>query len=155
MPYIHQMGDGMERTGEPMDLLRRTIGGYIRHPNAAAALVIAQGPEANSIDAFLAEQNLTVGPNLRTLVIQDAGGLREAVEEGKRLVAEMLPDADKVERQPVPAAHIIVGAVRRLRRLLPGLSANPALGAAMDILVRHGGTAICPRRPRSSAWNIP
>ena len=142
VPYIHQMGDGMERTGEPMDLLRRTIGGYIRHPNTAAALVIAQGPEANNIDAFLAEQNLTVGPNLRTLVIQDAGGLRRAVEEGKRLVAEMLPDADKVERQPVPAAHIIVGMQCGGSDGFSGLSANPALGAAMDILVRHGGTAI-------------
>jgi len=142
VPYVHEMGDGMERTGEAMDLLRRTLGGYIRHANTAAALVIAQGSEANDIHEFLREQRLEVGPTLRTLVIGEAGGLRRTVEEGKRLVAEILPRANAVERQPVSAEHIIVGMQCGGSDGFSGLSANPALGMAMDILVRHGGTAI-------------
>ena len=107
VPYVHQMGHGMERTGEAMDLLRRTIGGYIRHPNTAAALVIAQGYEVNDLDDFLNDQRLEVGPRLKTLVVAEAGGLRKAVEEGKRLVAEMLPLANQATRQTASAEHIM------------------------------------------------
>ena len=142
VPYVHQMGHGMERTGEAMDLLRRTIGGYIRHPNTAAALVIAQGYEVNDLDDFLNDQRLEVGPRLKTLVVAEAGGLRKAVEEGKRLVAEMLPLANQATRQTASAEHIMVGMQCGGSDGFSGLSANPALGAAMDILVSHGGTAI-------------
>jgi altronate hydrolase len=142
VPFVHEMGDGMERSGEPMALLRRTIGGYMRHANTGAALLIAQGDEVNDIEGFLLEQGLRAGPRLRTLVIRDLGGLRRAVEEGKRLVQEMLPLANEARRQPVSAEHIMVGMQCGGSDGFSGLSANPALGVAMDILVRHGGTAI-------------
>ncbi len=142
VPFVHEMGDGMERSGEPMALLRRTIGGYMRHPNTGAALLIAQGDETNDIESFLLEQGLREGPRLRTLVIRDLGGLRRAVEEGKRLIAEMLPLANDATRQTVSAEHIMVGMQCGGSDGFSGLSANPALGVAMDILVRHGGTAI-------------
>ena len=142
VPYVHEMGDGMERSGEPMDLLRRTIGGYMRHANTAAALLIAQGNEVNDIAGFLASQGLQEGLALRTLVIQDLGGLRAAIEEGLRQVQAMLPTANAVRREPVSAEHITIGLQCGGSDGFSGLSANPALGAAMDILVRHGGTAI-------------
>ncbi|MGI4808868.1 MAG: UxaA family hydrolase [Janthinobacterium lividum] len=142
VPYVHEYGDGMERTGEPMDLLRRTIGGYLRHANTGGALLIAQGEEANDIETLLREQGLTEGPLLRTLVIRDLGGLRRAVEEGKRLVSEMLSPANQVTRQPASAEHLTIGMQCGGSDGFSGLSANPALGAAMDILVRHGGTAV-------------
>lgn len=72
LPFVHEIGCGMEATGEPMDLLRRTIAGTIRHPNIAGALVIALGEEHNGLDDFLAHQGLAPGPMLRTLVIQQA-----------------------------------------------------------------------------------
>jgi altronate hydrolase len=142
VPYVHEMGDGMERSGEALALLRRTLAGYIRHANTAAALVIAQGSEVNDLWEFLREQGLAVGPKLKTLVIGEAGGLRRAVEAGKAVVQEMLPAANAVSRQPVSAEHLTIGMQCGGSDGFSGLSANPALGAAMDILVRHGGTAI-------------
>lgn len=142
VPFVHELGCGMEMTGEPMDLLRRTIAGYIRHPNTAGAVVVALGCERNNIWGFLEEQKLQVGPKLQTLVIQDIGGTRKAVDEGVALVSAMLPEANRVTRRPVSAEHITIGLQCGGSDGFSGLSANPALGKAMDIMVRHGGTAI-------------
>lgn len=142
VPYIHEQGAGMERSGEPMDLLRRTLGGYIRHPNTAGALVIALGDEHNDLDDFLAHQQLQTGPMLKTLNIADAGGTRRAIAAGVELVREMLPQAETARREPVSAEHIMIGMQCGGSDGFSGLSANPALGAAMEILIRHGGTAI-------------
>lgn len=142
VPYVHEQGSGMEMSGEPMDLLRRTLGGYIRHPNTAGALVIALGHEHNALPAFLADQGLQPGPMLKTLVIEEAGGTRKAIAAGIGLVAQMLATANAVKREPVSAKHITVGLQCGGSDGFSGLSANPALGAAMEILVRHGGTAI-------------
>ncbi|WP_114470031.1 UxaA family hydrolase [Pseudorhodoferax soli] len=142
VPYIHEQGSGMEKSGEPMDMLRRTLGGYIRHPNTAGALVIALGEEHNELGAFLAHQRLEPGPRLRTLVIQEVGGTRKAIAAGIALVEAMLPLADTARRRSVSAEHIMVGMQCGGSDGFSGLSANPALGAAMEILIRHGGTAI-------------
>jgi altronate hydrolase len=125
-----------------MDLLRRTLSGYIRHPNTAGALVIAQGHEHNALGEFLASTGLQPGSMLRTLVVSEAGGTRKAIETGIGLVEEMLPEANAVKREPVSAEHIMVGLQCGGSDGFSGLSANPALGAAMEILIRHGGTAI-------------
>ncbi len=147
VPYVHEQGDGMERSGEPMDLLRRTLGGYISHANTAAVLLIAQGSETNDLADFLQSQNLQPSPKLRTLVLNDIGGLRRTIEAGKLLLEAMLPDANDVHRQTVSAAHLTIGLQCGGSDGFSGLSANPALGAAMDILVRHGGTAILSETP--------
>jgi altronate hydrolase len=142
VPYVHEMGCGMEMTGEPMDLLRRTIAGHMRHPNTAGALVIALGCERNNIWGFLEQEKLAVGPRLQTLVIQDVGGTAETIAQGKAIIRAMLPEANRVKRVPCSAEHLMVGLQCGGSDGFSGLSANPALGVAMDILVRHGGTAI-------------
>jgi altronate hydrolase len=142
VPYVHEMGCGMEMTGEPMDLLRRTIAGHMRHPNTAGALVIALGCERNNIWGFLEQEKLAVGPLLQTLVIQDAGGMAETIAKGRDIVRSMLPEANRIERVPCSAEHLMVGLQCGGSDGFSGLSANPALGVAMDILVRNGGTAI-------------
>ncbi|CAM3460910.1 altronate dehydratase family protein [Polaromonas hydrogenivorans] len=142
VPYVHEMGCGMEMTGEPMDLLRRTIAGHIRHPNTAGALVIALGCERNNIWGFLEQEKLVVGPKLQTLVIQDAGGMLETIARGKDIIRAMLPEANKIKRVPCSAEHITVGLQCGGSDGFSGLSANPALGVAMDLLVKNGGTAI-------------
>lgn len=141
-PFIHQMGDGMERSGEPMALLRRTLGGYMRNPNTAASLIIAADMESNDLEGFLKEQGLERGPTLRTLVIREEGGLRRSVDAGIALVKDMLPAANAVSRETVSAEYLTIGMQCGGSDGFSGLSANPALGAAMDILVRHGGTPI-------------
>ena len=147
VPYIHEQGAGMERSGEPMTVLRRTLGGYIRHVNTGAALVIAFGDETNNLDDLLADQQLTEGPCLRRLVVQDVGGTRAAIAQGIEMVKDMLLLANRVQRESVSAEHICIGMQCGGSDGFSGLSANPALGVAMDTLIRHGGTAILSETP--------
>ncbi|MBU9363457.1 UxaA family hydrolase [Burkholderia multivorans] len=141
-PFAHEHGAGMELSGEPMQLLRRTIGGYVSHANTAGALLVCAEGEANGLEAFLGDQQLVAGPMLRTLDIGAAGGTRAAIARGVEMVREMLPAANVAEREPVSVGHIKVGLQCGGSDGFSGLSANPALGVAMEILIRHGGTAI-------------
>lgn len=138
----HGLGCAMEMTGEPMAILRRTLGGYIRHPNMAAAVVVGLGCERNPITELFADERLAEGPLLRALVMQESGGTRKSIEAGIAAVREMLPEVDRVIRQPVPASHIVVGLQCGGSDGFSSITANPALGAAVDILARHGGTGI-------------
>lgn len=140
--FAHDQGAGMELGGEPMAMLRRTLGGTIRNANTAAALVVAYGEEENELQAFLQDQRLEPGPALRTLVIREAGGSRKAVDAGIAIVRDLLPEADRVQREPVSAEHITVGMQCGGSDGFSGLSANPALGRAMELLIENGGTAI-------------
>ena len=145
--FSQSLGCGMEMTGEPMALLRRTIAGYARHANLAGGLVIGLGCERNQVGELLAEQNLTPGSRLRTLIMQESGGTRKTIEAGIAAVKDMLPEANRSRRQTVPASHISVGLQCGGSDGFSSITANPALGAAMDILVRHGGTAILSETP--------
>ena len=145
--FAHGTGCGMEQTGEPMDLLRRTLGGYARHANIAGCLVVGLGCERNLVSSFLKEQALEPNARLRAFVMQETGGTRKTIEAGIAAVKEMLPDANRVTRTRVPASHITVGLQCGGSDGFSSITANPALGAAMDLLVRHGGTAILSETP--------
>ena len=147
VPFVHEQGCGMEMTGEPMDLLRRTLAGYIRHPNMVGALVCSLGCERNSLGRFFEEQSLATGKMLATVTMQQVGGTAAAIAEGKKAVFDMLEEANKVSREPCPVEHISIGLQCGGSDGFSGLSANPALGKAVDILVRHGGTAILSETP--------
>jgi altronate hydrolase len=147
VPFVHEQGCGMEMTGEPMDLLRRTLAGYIRHPNMAGALVVALGCERNNLAQFFQEQSLASGKMLKAITMQEAGGTKAAIDMGKAAIREMLTEADKVQREPCSAEHISIGLQCGGSDGFSGLSANPALGKAMDILVKNGGTAILSETP--------
>jgi len=143
----HGSGCGMDTHGEGMKILRRTLGGYARHPNMAGVLMIGLGCEANQISSLLGAENLSEGPLLQTFSIQDTGGTAKTIAHGIGLVKAMLPHANQVTRQPVPASHITVGLQCGGSDGYSGITANPALGAAVDLLVRHGGTAILSETP--------
>ena len=145
--FTHSSGCGMELSGEPMDLLRRTLAGYIRHANFAAVLVVGLGCERNQIDKLFGAEKLSAGTKLRSFVMQDTGGTRKTIEAGIAAVQELLPEANRVERVPVSASHISVGLQCGGSDSFSSITANPALGAAMDILVRHGGTAVLSETP--------
>src|SRR4029450_3971009 len=138
----HGSGCGMDTRGDGMKLLRRTLGGYARHANFAGVLVVGLGCEANQISSLFGAENLQEGPLLRTFSIQDTGGTSKTIAHGIDIGREMLPHADAVTRQPVPASHITVGLQCGGSDGYSGITANPALGAAVDLLVRHGGTAV-------------
>src|SRR5947199_1209728 len=137
----------MDTHGEGMQLLRRTLGGYARHVNFAGVLVVGLGCEANQISALFGAERLEEGPLLRTFSIQDTGGTARTIADGVAMIDEMLPHANAVNRKPVPASHIIVGLQCGGSDGYSGITANPALGAAVDLLVRHGGTAILSETP--------
>jgi arabinonate dehydratase len=143
----HKSGCGMASEGEATDMLRRTIAGYARHPNFYSTQIVGLGCEANQINALLASQQLKRSDKLGAFTIQEKGGTRKAVENGIARVKEMLPEANKVQREPVPASHLMLGLQCGGSDGYSGISANPALGAAVDLLVRHGGTAILSETP--------
>lgn len=145
--FAHALGCGMEMTGEPMDLLHRTLAGYIRHPNVAASLVMGLGCERCQIGGLLGTQKLAPGPTLRTMVMQEAGGTRQSIEAGIEVVKELLVEANKCERETVPASHISVGLQCGGSDGFSSITANPALGTAVEILSRHGGTGILSETP--------
>jgi altronate hydrolase len=130
-----------------MQILRRTLAGYARHANMAGVLMIGLGCEANQISSLLGAEKLEEGPLLQTFSIQDTGGTAKTIAHGIELVKAMLPHANQVTRQPVPASHITVGLQCGGSDGYSGITANPALGAAVDLLVRHGGTAILSETP--------
>jgi altronate hydrolase len=143
----HSSGCGMDTAGEGMELLRRTLSGYARHANFAGVLVIGLGCEANQMDALFFTQGMKEGAHLRAMTIQDKGGTAKAVAEGIAIVKEMLPAANQVKRETVPASHIMVGLQCGGSDGYSGITANPALGAAVDLLVRNGGTGILSETP--------
>ena len=143
----HGSGCGMDAGGEGIDVLRRTIAGYATHPNIAGVLLVGLGCEANGMGALITARRLQEGTRLATLNIQDIGGTRRCIDEGAALIEAMLPWANEVERVDVPASELIVGLQCGGSDGYSGITANPALGAAVDLLVRHGGTAVLSETP--------
>ena len=143
----HGMGCATDSDGEELQVLRRTLGGYARHPNFAAVLVVGLGCETNQIQGLVAQEGLQEGARLLTFNIQDTGGTAKTVARGVELITGLLPEANRVRRRPVPASHLVVGLQCGGSDGYSGISANPALGAAVDRLVRHGGTAILSETP--------
>jgi altronate hydrolase len=140
----HKTGCGMASDGEAADILRRTIAGYARHPNFFSSQLVGLGCEANQVNVLIASQKLK---KQNAFTIQEKGGTRKAVETGIARIKEILPEANKVQRVPVPASHLILGLQCGGSDGYSGISANPALGAAVDLLVRNGGTAILSETP--------
>jgi altronate hydrolase len=143
----HTSGCGMDVSGEGMAVLRRTLAGYARHANFAGVLIIGLGCEGNQMDALFFTQGLQQGPLLRAMTIQDQGGTAKTVQQGIEAIREMLPLANDVRRETVPASHIVVGLQCGGSDGYSGITANPALGAAVDLLVENGGTAILSETP--------
>jgi altronate hydrolase len=135
----HKTGCGMAE-GEPLQLLRRTLAGYARHPNFSHIVVLGLGCEVNQIGAMLKEHNLT--DRIRNMDIQAMGGTRKTVEAGTDFVREVLADANCVRRETVPASELKVALQCGGSDGYSGISANPALGVASDLVVRNGGTVI-------------
>jgi altronate hydrolase len=143
----HGAGCATDSAGEPLQVLRRTLGGYAKHANFAAILVVGLGCETNQISGLMEQESLSTGTQFHTFNIQDTGGTKKTVAHGIELVQWLLEEANKVKREPVGASHITVGLQCGGSDGYSGISANPALGAAVDRLVRHGGTAILSETP--------
>jgi altronate hydrolase len=143
----HQGGCGTSETAEAIDLLRRTLAGYARHPNFAAVIIIGLGCEDNQLAQLFEREGLQAGERLHSLTIQETGGTRATVRASAGLINDLLPAANAVSRQAVPVSRLTIGLQCGGSDGFSALSANPALGVAADILVSRGGTAILSETP--------
>ncbi len=142
----HKTGCGMTN-GEPLRLLRRTLAGYARHANFSHVVAIGLGCEVNELAPMLAEGRLA--GRVRSMDIQEMGGTRKTVEAGIAFVRGVLDEANRVAREPVPASELVVALQCGGSDGYSGITANPALGVASDLLVRNGGTVILSETPET------
>ena len=145
--FVHGTGCGLAAKGEGYEVLERTQWGYAGHPNLAAALLVGLGCEVFQIARLKEKYGLIEGDNFRSMTIQEVGGTKKSIEAGVARIREMLPGANRVKRETIPASEITLALQCGGSDGYSGITANPALGAAADLLVRHGGTAVLSETP--------
>lgn len=145
----HRTGCGQASEGDGIDVLRRTMGGFARHPNFASTFIVGLGCEANQVDQIVTTQRLKMARTMQAFTIQEMGGARKTIERGIAQIRELLPDVNRVVRQPVPASELILALQCGGSDGYSGITANPALGVASDLLVRHGGTVVLSETPET------
>ncbi len=145
--FVHGTGCGMADSGDGFEALQRVMWGYAAHPNHAAVLMVGLGCEMNQIDWLLEAWGLKQGPTFQTMNIQSVAGLRRTVEKGIEKVTAMLPIANQAQRTPCPASELKVALQCGGSDAWSGITANPALGYATDLLVAQGGTGVLAETP--------
>ena len=145
--FVHGTGCGMAGDGEGFEALQRVMWGYAKHPNHAGVLMVGLGCEMNQIDWLLEAYGLKQGPLFQTMNIQNVAGLRRTVEMGIEKVAAMLPLANAQTRTECPASALKVALQCGGSDAWSGITANPALGYATDLLVAQGGTGVLAETP--------
>jgi altronate hydrolase len=146
-PVTHGTGCCVIPGSDGFSFLQRALAGYARNPNVAGVLLVGLGCEGNPIASLMRNMDLKAGHMFHSLDIQASGGTRETVRRGIDAIRNMLATANRVERVPVQADRIILGLECGGSDAFSGISANPALGVAVDILISHGGTAILSETP--------
>lgn len=143
----HDTGCGLVPTSEGAQITLRTLRGYATHPNMAGLLVLGLGCEMIPAGSVLDGQDLRTDLPVRTLVIQETGGIRATVRAGVSAIEEMLPEIGRLHREEAPASELVLGLNCGGSDGFSGITANPALGRASDLLVAQGGTSILAETP--------
>jgi altronate hydrolase len=143
----HKDGCAGGAESEGTQLLRRTIGGYAKHANFGAVVMIGLGCESNQLPRLVTQEGLEAGQRIQTLVMQEVGGTRKTIEAAVARIRELLPVVNNVKRARVPAKHLVLGMQCGGSDGFSAITANPALGVAADLLVQNGGTAILSETP--------
>lgn len=145
--FVHGTGCAMGGDGTGFELLQRVLWGYARNPNVGGVLMAGLGCEMMQIDWLIEAYGLTPGPLFQTMNIQDVGGLRKTVELGIKKIEAMLPEVNKATREVCPASELMVALQCGGSDAWSGVTANPALGYACDLLVAQGGTGVLAETP--------
>ena len=143
----HGGGCAIATDGEGYRYLTRTLAGYALNPNVGGVVMIGLGCETNQIPQLLAAHGLVEGPFLQTMTIQGTGGTRKTIAAGIHAVRGMLDAVAAVPRTTQPLSGLVLALECGGSDGYSGISANPALGHAADLLVRHGGTAVLAETP--------
>lgn len=125
----------------------RMLAQHIQHPNVGAALMIELGCEKTNFAAFKAafgDADLTTrfGKPVARLTIQACGGTQAAIKKGLTILPELLTAANETERQPAPLSALALGVECGGSDAFSGITANPALGFASDLLISTGGRTL-------------
>ncbi|MGA2467399.1 MAG: UxaA family hydrolase [Thermodesulfobacteriota bacterium] len=137
---------GCGQMGEDRMLVKKTLVGFGTNPNVFAVLIVGNGCEQLSPDE-IAQGITPTGKRVEVIVIQNVGGSRKTITLGKRIVKEMLEEAAKLNREPIPLSELILGTECGGSDYTSGLASNPAVGTACDILMAEGGTVILSETP--------
>jgi altronate hydrolase/galactarate dehydratase len=147
VPIVHGTGCGMSGRGEGYALLHRTLQGWARNPNFGGILLVGLGCEVMQVPDLVGQGRMRADGNFRYMTIQAAGGTRATVARGAAILREMAEVANRSVRSPAPASALTVGLQCGGSDGYSGITANPALGHASDLLVAQGGTAILSETP--------
>ncbi|MCZ2343730.1 MAG: altronate dehydratase family protein [Bacteroidales bacterium] len=152
LPIIHRMGCGMQYEGDDHRQLERTLAGFARHPNVAAYILVGLGCEIVQATHLIESEGLIqLGKPQKepptVLTIQECGGIGKTVEAGVAAVLDLLPRVNDVRRVELPAKHLILGTNCGGSDGNSGVTANPALGIASDLIVQQGGTSVLGETP--------
>ncbi len=147
----HQEGCGHSQ-GEDTWQLERTIAGMIFHPNVGAVLMVSLGCEVNQISKYiettqLGQQHFRKGKLIVGLEMQSSGGTRQTIANGAAQVEDLIKHCQQMKRTPQPMSKILLGTNCGGSDAFSGISANPALGYASDLVVRSGGTSVLAEIP--------
>ena len=143
----HGNGCGMSDQSGTYLNLQRTLCGYIRHPNFAGVLVVGLGCEVNQIDFLIEACNIKPCSDFQVLSIQEQGGTAATIRKGIACIRDMLPQANQVRHQTATVEHLTVALQCGGSDGYSGITANPALGVAADLIIQHGGTVILSETP--------
>ncbi len=146
--FVHGTGCGMAGAGsEGFQALQRVEWGYATHPNIGGALMVGLGCEIMQIPDLMKEYRLAESGTFRHMTIQAIGGTRKTVERGVEMIREMLPAVAAARRETVPASNLMVALQCGGSDGYSGITANPALGYATDLLVEQGATGVLAETP--------
>ncbi len=127
-----QLGDDLENT-------RKILSGLVNHPNAAGVLVVGLGCENNTLESFKTVLEPINHNRVKFLNIQD---VEDEIEEGKKLIKELVDYSSKFEREDVHISKLKIGLKCGGSDAFSGITANPLLGRVSDNLVSLGATSI-------------
>ena len=147
VPIVHGAGCCIGTDDEAFRKLQSAIWGYATHPNFASVLMLGLGCEANQIPLMLEAYGKPQDKTFQHYTLQSAGGTRKSVENGLLWLETALAEAAKAKREPVDASHLSVALQCGGSDGYSGITANPALGYAVDLLVKNGGTAALAETP--------
>ncbi len=142
VPIVHGSGCGMSGTDEGYQTLFRTLQGYARNPNFAGILLVGLGCEVMQIPDLIGAARMRADGNFKYMTIQQTGGTRKTVEAGVEMLRGMAEKANACRREPIPASELVIGMQCGGSDGYSGITANPALGVASDLIVAQGGTTI-------------
>ena len=147
----HKSGCSMAYDGEDHRQLARVMAGFARHPNVGAYLIVGLGCETAATPHLINTGGLkSAGPEFAAppvIGMQALGGTVRSIAAGVRQVTELLERINAVQREPIDAGELVLGTECGGSDANSGITANPALGAAADMLIAAGGTAILAEVP--------